>query len=109
MALGEGARLVFDQAAISHLLNGAHGPVGLALERAAIRVESRAKIYATGYGGGPRVRTGRLRGSITHVVVTEGGELQAWVGTNVEYGLYLELGTSRMRPYPFLRPALSAI
>lgn len=28
-------------------------------------------------------------------------------GTTVDYGLYLELGTSDMAPRPFLRPALS--
>lgn len=30
----------------------------------------------------------------------------ARIGTNIEYGPYVELGTSRMRAQPYLRPAL---
>lgn len=34
----------------------------------------------------------------------------AWVvGTNVEYAVYLEHGTSRMQPYPFLGPAVEYV
>lgn len=34
----------------------------------------------------------------------------AWVvGTNVEYGLYLEMGTRNHPPYPWLRPAISEV
>lgn len=28
------------------------------------------------------------------------------VGTNVEYAIYLEMGTRKMPPYPFFRPAI---
>lgn len=49
------------------------------------------------------VDTGRLRNSITHVV--DNGEKAVYIGTNVEYGPYVELGTSRMKERPFLRPA----
>ena len=42
------------------------------------------------------VDTGRLRGSITHGV--DMGELCAYIGTNVEYAPYQELGTSRGVP-----------
>lgn len=49
------------------------------------------------------VDTGRLRNSITHVVAD--GEKSVYIGTNVEYGPYVELGTSRQRAQPFLRPA----
>lgn len=31
-----------------------------------------------------------------------------WVGTNVQYGLFLEFGTENMLPRPWLRPALDA-
>ena len=37
------------------------------------------------------VVTGNLRGSITHTV--NGGEKAAYIGTNVEYAPYVELGT----------------
>ncbi len=36
----------------------------------------------------------------------EWGERESWVvGTNVEYGIYLEFGTRDMPPYPWLFPA----
>lgn len=47
------------------------------------------------------VDTGRLRNSITHV---RDGD-SAYIGTNVEYGPYVELGTSVSDAQPFLRPA----
>jgi HK97 gp10 family phage protein len=47
------------------------------------------------------VDTGRLRNSITH---TEDGE-NAYIGTNVEYAPYVELGTSKQKAQPYLRPA----
>ncbi len=50
------------------------------------------------------VDTGRLRNSITHAQVD--GHTEA-IGTNVEYGKYVELGTSRMDAQPFLVSAIS--
>lgn len=49
------------------------------------------------------VDTGRLRNSITHVIAT--WEDSVYVGTNVEYGPYVEEGTSRSDPKPYLLPA----
>lgn len=49
------------------------------------------------------VDTGRLRNSITHAV--EGSEDAVYVGTDVEYAPYVELGTRRTAAQPFLRPA----
>lgn len=49
------------------------------------------------------VDTGNLRNSITHAV--ESGEDAVYVGTNVEYAAYVELGTSRTQAQPYLRPA----
>lgn len=48
-------------------------------------------------------RTGRLRGSITGEY--DGNSAQ--VGTNVEYGPYVELGTSKMDARPFIKPAIA--
>ena len=51
------------------------------------------------------VDTGNLRGSITHEVDAAGNAV--YIGTNVEYAPYVELGTSRQGAQPFLRPAAS--
>lgn len=53
-------------------------------------------------GEPPRKRLGTLRSSIGHAS-REGGKVQR-VGTSVAYGRYLEWGTSRMKPRPWLRP-----
>lgn len=39
------------------------------------------------------VDTGNLRNSITHKVVEDGSDVICYVGTDVEYGPYVELGT----------------
>lgn len=44
---------------------------------------------------------GTLRDSITHEVSGD----SAYIGTNVEYAPYVELGTRYMDPRPYLRPA----
>lgn len=49
------------------------------------------------------VDTGRLRNSITHDV--DMSEQAAYIGSNVEYAAFVELGTSKMAPRPYLRPA----
>lgn len=49
------------------------------------------------------VDTGNLRNSITHAV--ESAEDAVYIGTNVEYAPYVEMGTSRAAAQPFLRPA----
>ena len=107
------ASLRFDAAGLRELLAGPQGGIAHDLLRRGLRVESQAKLNATGqdYGDGsrgPYVRTGRLRSSITHELGVDVHGLFVDVGTNVQYGRYLELGTDRMRPYPFLKPALPA-
>jgi len=49
------------------------------------------------------VDTGRLRGSISHAV----DDHDVYIGTNVEYAPYVELGTYRMAARPFLKNAAS--
>ena len=51
------------------------------------------------------VDTGNLRNSITHDV--DDGEPAAYIGTNVEYAQYQELGTIHMAAQPFLKPAVA--
>ena len=51
------------------------------------------------------VDTGNLRNSITHDV--DDVEPAAYIGTNVEYAPYQELGTIQMKAHPFLKPAVA--
>lgn len=51
------------------------------------------------------VQTGNLREHITNF--PQPSEKAVIVGTNVEYAPYVEFGTSRQTPQPFLRPAAS--
>ena len=58
-------------------------------------------------GNPPAVDTGTLRRSITYRV--DENEKAGYVGSTIKnppYGAYLEFGTSRMKPRPWLRPAL---
>ena len=87
--------------------------------------EGHAKRKITDY---PAVDTGRLRNSITFALSGEKAntptytdstkkmytyngaapddkEKAVYIGTNVEYGPYVELGTSKMPARPFLKPA----
>ena len=49
-----------------------------------------------------RIDTGNLRNSISHTVQGDA----AYVGTNVEYAIYVHEGTSRMAPNRFLKNAV---
>ena len=69
-----------------------------AIKRALWRIGAQAEGYAKDRCP---VDTGNLRNSITH---TE-DDSAAYIGTNVEYGKYVELGTRHSRAQPFLRPA----
>lgn len=79
--------------------------IAQALEAIGLDAEGHAKeeitkvVYDTPERG--YIRTGRLRNSISHARDDE----SAYIGTNVEYAPYVELGTSKMEPRPFLRPA----
>ena len=77
----------------------------------ALAGEAKAKAMALEIIGGKAesyakklcpVDTGRLRNSITHQQMSESVEV---IGTNVEYAPYVCLGTHKMAPRPFLRPA----
>ena len=61
-----------------------------------------ADIEASGKRNSP-VDTGHLRGSIS-TTISNGG-LSAEIGPTASYGAYVEFGTRRMRPQPFMRPA----
>jgi len=60
-------------------------------------------------GSAPAVDSGTLRRSVTHTVVEYGGKVEGAVGsiiTDPPYGAYLEHGTSKMQPRPWLIPSL---
>lgn len=101
------ADFVYDQAGLRELFDSPDGPTGKMLKRAGLVVQRAAKKNASGRPG-PNVQTGRLRSSIGEELRHDGNELVEVVGTDVEYALYVEVGTSHAPAYPYLRPALDA-
>lgn len=76
-----------------------------ALEGVGVIVEREAKKEIRGdYGEPERIDTGNLRNSITHDVVES--EQAVYVGTNVEYAIYVSEGTQKMAPNRFLKNAV---
>lgn len=89
------------------------------IDRTAYRIEARAKATVV-------YKTGTLRRSIHTLTPTTAGLVnpapagvsvplghlpkkgQAFVGVGVYYGKFIEFGTSKMGPRPFLIPALEA-
>jgi len=65
----------------------------------------------------PTPITGRHRDSIVWKTSLQGSgvipgvplpkKLEGYVGSSVDYGLYLEFGTRYMKPQPYLRPAIA--
>ena len=72
----------------------------VALEAIGLQGETNAKMHITAVGA---VDTGRLRNSITHAT----DEDSAYIGTNVEYAPYVEMGTYKMKARPYLEPAVT--
>lgn len=95
-------RVVFDNAALKLLFASPEGPAGKHLKRQGLKVQRRAKQLAP-------VDTGRLRSSITEELSRDPQGLVERIGTDVEYALHQEMGTSKMAAHPYLRPALDAV
>lgn len=74
--------------------SGKDGAIARALEVIGLVAEGYAKRLCP-------VDTGRLRNSISHTR----DEDSTYIGTNVEYAPYIEFGTSRRKPQPYLKPA----
>jgi HK97 gp10 family phage protein len=70
-----------------------------AIRKAAFDIEAGAKVRAP-------YRTGFLRNSIQ---ATMTGVLSAVVAVGAHYGIYLEYGTYKMAPRPYLTPAVEAV
>ena len=76
-----------------------------AMQQAALRALEKCGLTADGYAKKLcPVDTGSLRNSITHQV--DEAEPAAYVGTNSEYGVYVEMGTGKYvsggRPTPWV-------
>lgn len=80
------------------VIDGIDSAIGAALEEIGLLAENYAAKKCP-------VDTGNLRGSITYEV--DAGDNAVYIGTNVEYAPHVELGTSRQKAQPFLRPAAS--
>lgn len=59
---------------------------------------------------------GKLRNSITYSTFLQPGDLpekpkkrEGYVGSMLDYAVYQEFGTRKMRPQPFLRPAIALV
>jgi HK97 gp10 family phage protein len=83
------------------------------LRALSLKAEAEAKRNATDY---PRVRTGRLRSSITGLVDTKNARPRLLLvaggntkGAPVNYARFVEFGTKRMRPRLFMGRAMQKI
>lgn len=71
---------------------------------ALIEGDKRSKPHtASAEGDAPNTDTGRL---VSSIAVENKRRGTSFVGTSVEYGKYLEFGTSKMAARPWLRPAM---
>ena len=112
--MAETVTVKVDTAGIDHLLKKLPTEGDMLVQKAAEDVVAFAQTSMVG-GGSPHVPsapgepphmdTGALSASV-HVHPKE-RELERDVGDGVEYGLPLELGTSRMAARPWLFPALT--
>ena len=72
--------------------------IEIALEAVGLQAEGYAKLKCP-------VDTSRLRNSITHATAKR--EKAVYIGTNVEYAPYVEMGTVKTKAQPFLGPAIT--
>lgn len=94
--MAEGVTVTQDNT--EQAVDGIESAIGVALETIGLLAENYAAMKCP-------VDTGNLRGSITHEVDTAGKAV--YIGTNVEYAPFVELGTSHQKAQPYLRPAAS--
>ena len=99
--LGNGWFLALDALAMNRALSGESGVVAKDILKLTRKVERKAKRFAP-------VDTGRLQSSITSAMGQD-EELAGIVGSNVEYAVHVEFGTSRMQAQSYLRRALEEV
>lgn len=78
------------------------GQVVNVVRKSAFAVERGAKMRAP-------VDTGNLRNSINTTLSVGGSLISAEVGAEANYGAFVELGTWKMAPQPFLGPAFDEV
>lgn len=93
------SRVEISATAVSQFLENPVGSLARDLEQRSVEVEAGAKRLCP-------VDTGRLRASISHELGRDPAGMYARIGTDVEYSIYVEVGTSKMNAQPYLRPAL---
>lgn len=104
-------------------LRSAENAVERAIARGTLKVEKEAELLVSQSAGPtkthpdnppsepyspPHLRTGTLARSIESETFERGRNFYGRVGTNLKYGLWLEIGTKdgTLLPRPYLRPAL---
>jgi HK97 gp10 family phage protein len=95
-AIARGTILVQNR--VGQLLNQASGPT-----------KTNPTAQPSLPGEPPHKRTGTLARSIESETFRIGDQFVGRVGTNLKYGAYLEFGTRKMAPRPYLRPALDEL
>ncbi len=84
------------------------GNLEKAMEQVGAIVENQAKINVNQIPPKhPQIgKTRELVNSIKHYTEKSDNEITTTIGTNTRHGLYLELGTVKMPPYPWLFSAV---
>ena len=100
-----------EQDLTAEVLSELANRIPIALEAVGVQMENNARIHISReVYNKPRAksgykRTGNLRNSITHQVDRK--EQAAVVGTNVEYAVFVEMGTVKYpKARPYIKPAL---
>lgn len=86
-------KIIFDDHS-DEVISALDAALARGLEKCGLVAEGYAKKLCNSPG---KFGTGALRNSITHTV-TNSGERAAYVGTNSEYGVYVECGTGIYYP-----------
>lgn len=93
-----------DLGCLIEVQNDNSAAIANAIDQALVKGLTQCGLLGEGYAKmACPVDTGRLRNSITYQI--DEGEKAVYIGTNVEYGPYVELGTRHSKAKPFLRPA----
>lgn len=97
-----GVSIRWNAAEEQRLLRSVSGPTGKYLARIAALIETAAKGFTP-------VDTGRLRSSITWVVLVDAKGLVAVISTNVVYAIWVHNGTRYVTGRPFLVNGMRAV